>query len=131
MSLNSFLDYLLLEKKYSPNTVNAYKADISAFILFLGNDLEGEDLALVSYPEIRNWIVALVNSGISNRSVNRKIASLKAYYKFLLRIGRIQSSPLASHKALKIKKSHNSYSKRFPYLSRISFLLISFIILVT
>ncbi|MCF4100971.1 tyrosine-type recombinase/integrase [Gillisia sp. M10.2A] len=105
MSVNSFLDYLLLEKKYSPNTVNAYKADLSAFILFLGEEVKEGDLASISYSEIRNWIVVLVNSGISNRSVNRKVASLKAYYKFLLRTGQIQSNPLASHKALKTKKS--------------------------
>lgn len=53
---------------------------------------------------MRSWIVLLVGQGVSNRSINRKLSSLKSYYKFLLKIGDIQHNPLAKHKALKAEK---------------------------
>ena len=105
MSLTHFLDYLLLEKKYSVNTVKAYEADLRSFAGFVGDEFQQEDLKEINYHQIRNWIVILVNSGLTNRSINRKISSLKAYYKFLLRTGQIKLNPLAAHKALKTKKS--------------------------
>ncbi len=58
----------------------------------------------MEYSVIRSWIVSLVDSKISNRTVNRKISSLRSYYRFLHKIGEIQSSPLAKHRALKTKK---------------------------
>ena len=104
MSLSHFIDYLQLEKKYSPNTVQAYEADLSAFRKFISKEYQQEEIVLINYPQIRNWVVSLVNSGISNRSVNRKVASLKAYYKYLVKTNQLQTTPLAAHKALKIKK---------------------------
>ncbi|MFN4762784.1 tyrosine-type recombinase/integrase [Gillisia sp. Q332] len=105
MPINQFLDYLLLEKKYSPNTVKAYEADLGTFEIFIKEEFKEEDLKNIHYNQIRNWIIALVNLGLTNRSVNRKISSLKAYYKFLLRTGQIEATPLATHKSLKIKKN--------------------------
>jgi integrase/recombinase XerC len=105
MSIFHFLDYLLLEKKYSVHTVTAYEADLRSFAEFIGKEFQQEDFAEINYHQIRNWIIVLVNSGLTNRSINRKISSLKAYYKFLLRTGQIDLSPLAAHKALKTKKN--------------------------
>ncbi|WP_026839343.1 tyrosine-type recombinase/integrase [Gillisia sp. JM1] len=105
MPISHFLEYLQLEKKYSPHTVNAYEKDLRSFREFVSNEFEQDDLVHVNYPQIRNWIVSLVNSGITNRSVNRKVASLKAYYKYLVRANQLVATPLASHKALKTKKS--------------------------
>lgn len=105
MSHAQFLDYLLLEKKYSPNTATAYEKDLEAFSSFIKEEFEQEDLSAVNYPQIRNWIIKLVKEGVINRSVNRKVSSLKAYYRFLHTTGQIQSNPLAGHKSLKIKKS--------------------------
>lgn len=104
MSIPSFTSFLLLEKNYSPLTVRAYEKDVLEFKDYCGRYLELTDIDEVSYGLIRNWIVALVASGISNRSVNRKIASLKAYYKFLLGIGKLSVNPLAKHRALKAAK---------------------------
>ena len=101
MSSSQFLDYLHLEKNYSAHTLTAYKADLSAFQNFLKDESDTEDLTEVNYPQIRAWIVSLVESGVSNRSVNRKISSLKAYYRFLQKTGQLEISPLAKHKALK------------------------------
>lgn len=105
MPYSHFLDYLLLEKKYSVHTVTAYRADLGSFAEFLLQEFDQQDLCEINYSQIRSWIIKLVKEGVSNRSVNRKISSLKAYYKFLLTIGEIEKSPLAAHKALKTKKS--------------------------
>ena len=104
MALERFISYLSLEKKYSVHTVTAYKRDIEAFGSFCLNANEIVGIDEIEYPLIRNWIVFLVDSKISNRSVNRKVASLKAYYKFLQSIGQIETNPLAKHRALKTSK---------------------------
>ena len=105
MPISHFLEYLQLEKKYSPHTVKAYEMDLRSFSEFIFKQFDQEDLIYVNYPQIRNWVVSLVNSGITNRSVNRKVASLKAYYKYLVKTNQLVATPLVSHKALKTKKS--------------------------
>lgn len=102
---DAFSDYLQLEKKYSPHTVNAYLNDVNSFEAFNAIHFDQENVEQVNYGQIRNWIVFLVDSGISNSSVNRKIASLKAFYKFLLKIKQIEINPLLKHKALKVPKT--------------------------
>ena len=104
MSVEAFLSYLSLEKNYSPHTVKAYNNDISDFKIFCLENYDVSNIDTVSYSLVRSWIVNLVNDSISNRTINRKIASLKAYYKFLQRIEKIAVNPLAKHKALKTSK---------------------------
>jgi integrase/recombinase XerC len=99
-----FADYLQLEKKYSQHTVNAYCNDLLEFEKFISLNFQQENIEDVNYSQIRSWIVELVEGGISNSSVNRKIASLKSYYKFLLKAKQIPVSPLLKHKALKSPK---------------------------
>ncbi|SHG27856.1 integrase/recombinase XerC [Flavobacterium fluvii] len=102
---DAFKDYLQLEKKYSPHTVNAYLNDINFFESFNKNQFDQENIDQVNYSQIRTWIVSLVDDNMSNVSVNRKIASLKAFYKFLLKTKQIEVSPLLKHKALKTPKT--------------------------
>ncbi|MBW8200674.1 tyrosine-type recombinase/integrase [Flagellimonas abyssi] len=104
MSVTAFISYLRLEKNYSDHTVRAYQKDIETFAQFCSENHGEEDIVKISYPLIRNWIVELSDHGISNRSINRKISSLQAYYKFLLKIGDIAVSPLVKHRALKTSK---------------------------
>jgi len=104
MSIKSFIDYLQLEKKYSQNTVKAYENDIKSFSEFNKKEFGQSSLNKANYSQIRSWIVKLVESKISNRSINRKISSLNSYYKFLLKIQEIKENPLHNHKALKTKK---------------------------
>lgn len=104
MSLDAFIHYLSLEKKYSPHTVRAYKKDIEEFKSYCSKEHALLDIDEIDYVVIRSWIVLLVDKGISNKSINRKIASLKAYFKFLLSIERISLNPLAKHRALKVSK---------------------------
>ena len=102
---SAFRDYLQLEKKYSPHTINAYLNDITYFESFNKENFEQDTIDLVNYNQVRSWIVSLVDDDISNTTINRKIASLKAYYKFLLKIKQITINPLLKHKALKTPKS--------------------------
>ena len=104
MSFKSFTDYLLLEKNYSPHTVRSYQGDLESFQSFVLKEYETTSIDQVNYQQIRNWIVGLVDGGISNRSINRKISSLNTYYKFLQKIEAIETNPLAKHKALKTAK---------------------------
>lgn len=104
MAIPSFLAYLSLEKKYSPLTVRAYSGDLEDYARFCLEEYQISDLEKVEYGIIRSWIVQLSNSQLSNRSINRKLSSLKAYYKFLLKIGVIEISPLARHRSLKTPK---------------------------
>lgn len=97
----AFQEYLLREKNYSALTVHAYVKDLDFFVLFLGEEFGEERLERVVYHQIRSWIIYLSNQGLTNRSINRKIASLKSFYKFLLKIKMIEVSPLAKHQALK------------------------------
>lgn len=101
---DAFRDYLQLEKKYSSHTVNAYLNDLGYFEIFNKLQFDQENIDQVNYNQIRSWIVSLVDGNISNASINRKIASLKAFYKFLLKTKQIQVSPLLKHKALKTPK---------------------------
>jgi len=101
----AFRDYLQLEKKYSPHTVNAYLNDLISFETYIHSEFDSDDLLNVNYSLIRSWIVTLVDAQISNTSVNRKIASLKSYYKFLLKSKQIAISPLLKHKSLKTPKT--------------------------
>lgn len=103
-NLQSFRDYLQLEKKYSPHTVNAYLNDLSFFDSFNKNQFDQDSIDQANYNQIRSWIVSLVDDGISNVSINRKMQSLKAYYKFLLKTKQIELNPLLKHKALKTPK---------------------------
>ncbi|SHM39426.1 tyrosine-type recombinase/integrase [Flavobacterium xanthum] len=106
MSTNkdAFRDYLQLEKKYSTHTVTAYCDDLASFEAFHKTHFDQEEIDQVGYGQIRNWIVVLVNSAVSNVSVNRKMASLKAFYKFLVKTKQIETSPMLRHKALKVPK---------------------------
>jgi integrase/recombinase XerC len=99
--IDSFLDYLSYEKKYSANTICAYQNDLVSFKDFCETDFYLDDLLQVEYPIIRSWIVNLVKQKISNRSINRKITSLNSFYKFLQKTHQIEINPLSKHKSLK------------------------------
>lgn len=104
MSVSAFISYLRLEKNYSEHTIKAYERDIGTFAEYCKEHHGEHGITQVSYPLIRNWIVVLSDQRISNRTINRKISSLQAYYKFLLKVGDITISPLVKHRALKTSK---------------------------
>ncbi len=103
-TIQAYQEYLVKEKNYSLLTVQAYVSDILSFQGYLNTNHEATAVENVIYPQIRSWIVVLIENNISNTSVNRKISSLKSYYKFLLKIKQISVNPLLKHKSLKTAK---------------------------
>ena len=102
--ITSFLEYLYLEKGYSKHTITAYKTDLTRFKYFCERTHGQDDLLVIRYAEVRSWVVSLVNANISNNSINRKVSSLKSFYKFLQKTALRADNPLSKHKALKVAK---------------------------
>ena len=99
--IDKFLEYIQQEKRYSPNTITSYRKDLEDFQLFL-MDREGlEDLQEVEKKMVRNFIVFLSEKGLTKRSINRKISTLKSFYAFLQRISLINVSPVEGLSTLK------------------------------
>lgn len=98
---SSFFRYIEHEKRFSAHTVTSYRNDLNQFSEFLSKEFKLEDLAKADSRVIRAWIVSLVESGLGPRTVNRKIASLRAYYKFLVKREEIEKDPTWKLKALK------------------------------
>src|SRR5258708_1138324 len=93
MVLERFIQYIKIEKRYSAHTVSAYQSDLDQFFKFLNYPEQTvADPAEITYQHIRNWMVHLM-SEMTARSVNRKIATLRKYFKFLLREGLITNNP--------------------------------------
>ncbi len=100
--IKPYYDYLLKEKHFSLHTVNAYVNDVEAFLQYATKLVSVvED---ITYKHIRGWIVNLSAKKMSNNSINRKVASLKSYFKFLYITKTISHYPLQAHKALRVKK---------------------------
>jgi integrase/recombinase XerC len=89
-----FFNYIQYEKRYSPNTLIAYKKDIEDFFNFLSEDYHTEDIALVDHLMIRSWLVKLMESKKDPKTINRKITTLKTFYKFLKKEGVVASNPM-------------------------------------
>ena len=107
MSISHFITYLDCEKKYSPYTISAYRTDLSSFEEFCETEFQISDISTVSYAIIRSWIVLLVEANISNRSINRKMSTLRSYFNFLLKSKQIEEHPLRNHQSLKVEKRVN------------------------
>jgi len=101
MMLDKFLEYLEIEKRYSPHTITSYKKDLEDFCRFYLKTESSEDISKADKKIIRNFIVELSENNISKRSINRKLSSLRSFYLFLLKIGDIEVSPAENISSLK------------------------------
>ncbi len=99
----SFLDYLRFEKRYSDHTILSYRTDLDQFEGYHSEEGRGTDLAKADAKLIRSWVIHLMESGQNARSVNRKISTLKSFYKYLMRQQQIQINPM--DKVLRPKQS--------------------------
>jgi integrase/recombinase XerC len=95
LSLQSFLDYLKFEKRYSVHTITSYQADLTDFIDYLNTELGGVSLKDVNHSFVRSWLAGLKDKELSAKSINRKISSLKSFFKYHLKIGNIDVTPMA------------------------------------
>ena len=101
---DSFLKYLEFEKRYSPHTIRSYSNDLESFGTFIIEEFGMSDLSEAGSMEIRQWLFSLTEQGMSPRSVNRKLATLRSYFKFLMRQGIISKNPLEIIRPLKTSK---------------------------
>jgi integrase/recombinase XerC len=90
-----FIDYLKFEKRYSSHTVRAYRDDLEQFFTYLESTFGETTLTAISTPFIRSWLARLKEVKITSKSINRKISSLKSFFKFQLRTGLLEKSPMA------------------------------------
>ncbi|MBT4881571.1 MAG: tyrosine-type recombinase/integrase [Flavobacteriales bacterium] len=105
MSKNKFIIYLSSEKRFSEHTVKSYTTDLNQFTTFLADEFQiTDDIDEVRFQIIRTWIASLLEKGVNPRSVNRKISTLKSYFKFLIREGVIVENPMMKVVAPKSKK---------------------------
>mgnify|MGYP001811634729 CR=1 FL=1 len=104
MSPEAFRKYLAFERQYSGHTVKAYLRDLRSFESYCKEQHGDTSINTLPYSVIRSWIITCLEDGCSNRTINRKIASLKSYYRFLMRKGYIESNPLAGHRPLKMDR---------------------------
>jgi integrase/recombinase XerC len=93
MHKNNFLKYIEFEKRYSKHTLTSYNTDLTQFFNFLHDEYEISDISEVSHQIIRSWISSMLDSGISSRSVNRKITTLKSFYKYLMQEDEVSENP--------------------------------------
>src|ERR1051325_8756690 len=102
--IKEFINYLQFEKHFSAHTITAYLGDLHQFQDYLSKEYELTEVKAIHHHMVRSWLVQLMNEGISARSVARKLTTLKTFYKFLLREGTVETSPLAKVQAPKMKK---------------------------
>lgn len=102
--IKTFISYLEFEKRFSKNTSLSYQTDLSQFEIFLSETYDQDSIVGATHVMIRSWIVTLVEQKLDPSSINRKIACLRSFYKFLLRQEVITSNPTAKLKILKTPK---------------------------
>lgn len=105
MLKNKFIKYLSAEKRFSEHTITSYSTDLDQFSIFLSEEHQiFDEVSEISFQIVRSWIASLLEKGVSPRSVNRKISTLKTYFKFLIRENAITESPMLKVVAPKSKK---------------------------
>ena len=105
MLIDQFIAYIQAEKRFSPLTVGAYQRDMKQFVDYLRVEYELEDLVKVDKLMVKSYIVHLKEEGLVNRSINRKISTLRTFYKYCLRENLVDKSPMTGIKALKLPKT--------------------------
>lgn len=107
--LQDFLDYLKFQKRYSQHTLLSYETDCQGFLDFLNFNYGTIAISEISGSFVRTWLASLKEEGLSSKSINRKISSLKSFFKFLLKRELIPASPMATISSLKVNKRLPSF----------------------
>src|SRR4051812_38301641 len=85
--VESFLSYIEYERRYSKHTIESYRNDLEQLFFYLKSEYQKEEIELATHLEIRSWMVRMMENEISPRSINRKLSTLKSFFKFLMRKG--------------------------------------------
>ena len=105
MLIDQFIAYIQAEKRFSSLTVEAYRRDMNQFVDFMRDAFEMDDLTQVKTTMVKSYVVHLKDEGLVNRSINRKISTLRTFYKYCLRENLVEKSPMTGIKALKLPKT--------------------------
>ena len=120
--VQSFLDHLKFQKRYSEHTIIAYQTDLASFFDFIQLQFGNITLPEVKPTFIRSWLASLKEAGLESKSINRKISSLKSFFKYALKQGELSTSPMTTIISPKIKKrlpvfvEEKDISSMFQYL---------------
>jgi integrase/recombinase XerC len=95
-AIQAFIDHLKFGKRYSAHTIRSYKDDLEEFSTYIREEFDGMAIRAISPAIIRSWLATLKDGGLSSRSINRKISTLKSWYKQLIRVGEVEQSPMAA-----------------------------------
>jgi integrase/recombinase XerC len=107
--IRSFIQYLQFEKRYSRHTIISYQTDLEQFFDFLTRQFETEDLKQITAAFVRSWLAGMRSEKVTPKSLNRKISSLKSFFKYHLKIGDIEQSPMTTIVAPKVGKRLPSF----------------------
>lgn len=107
--ISEYLNYLTFQKRYSENTILSYQTDLTGFFEFILLEYKINEIAQVSTPIIRSWLASLKESKVSSKTVNRKISSLKSFFKYQLRTKVMQVNPVSAISSLKVSRRLPSF----------------------
>lgn len=102
--LRQYIDYLRFEKRASEHTVVSYQTDLEQFCVYLSENGYTSDLSKVAPEPIRAWVIQLVETGVTARSVSRKLSALRSFYRYHARVGNVENSPMEQISAPKVSK---------------------------
>lgn len=102
--IQPFVDYLKFEKRYSIHTLTSYQTDLISFFDFLDSQYGGVKLKEINHNYVRSWLAGIKNNGLTSKSINRKISTLKSFFKYHLKTGTIKESPMARVISPKVNK---------------------------
>ncbi len=107
--IRSFIEYLQFEKRYSQHTIISYQTDLEQFFAFLISQYDGPPVSSITPGFVRSWLAEMRNDNITPKSLNRKISSLKSLFKYLMKMGEVKQSPLATVVSPKVGKRLPSF----------------------
>ena len=102
--IQSFIDYLKFEKRYSAHTIRSYQDDLVQFFDFLDKQFGKLTLTEISSSFVRSWLASLKDDAVTARTINRKISTLKSFFKFQLKQGKVENTPMGNIISPKISK---------------------------
>jgi integrase/recombinase XerC len=107
--IQPFLEYLQFEKRYSPHTIISYRTDLEQFFAYLASQYDNPPVTAITPRFVRSWLAEMREDEMTAKSLNRKISSLKSFFKFQLKVGTIQQSPMTTVVAPKVGKRLPSF----------------------
>src|ERR1700733_8229825 len=93
-SIQSFIDFLQFEKRYSPHTIRSYRDDLEQFVQFSLKEFGHITLLDISSSIVRTWLASLKDAGMTSKTINRKISSLRSFFKYQIRLGILKQTPM-------------------------------------